>query len=48
MFRNPEVNLNVVLTALGLLVVGGLLAGLIPALKAVKIRPVEALRTEIL
>ena len=48
MFRNPEVNLNVVLTALGLLVAGGLLAGLIPALKAVKIRPVEALRTEIL
>jgi putative ABC transport system permease protein len=46
MFRNPEVNLNTALTALGILVVAGLFAGLIPARRAVAVEPVEALRTE--
>jgi len=44
MFRNPEVNLNVALTSLLILVLGGLLAGYIPARRAVKISPVNALR----
>ncbi|WP_327018928.1 ABC transporter permease [Croceibacter atlanticus] len=46
MFTNPSVNLTVVLIALTILVVSGLLAGLIPAQNAIKIKPVDALRTE--
>ena len=46
MFANPSVDLGVVLTALGILVFSGLLAGLIPAQNAIKIKPVDALRTE--
>lgn len=46
MFMNPSVNLGVVLTALLILIVSGLLAGLIPAQNAIKIKPVDALRTE--
>ena len=46
MFANPSVDLGVVLTALVILVCSGLLAGLIPAQNAIKIKPVDALRTE--
>ena len=46
MFVNPSVNLGVVVVALLILVVSGLLAGLIPAQNAIKIKPVDALRTE--
>jgi len=46
MFKNPGVNFNIALTALVVLVMSGVLAGLIPARKAVSIRPVEALRAE--
>jgi len=46
MFANPSVDLGVVLTALAILVCSGLLAGLIPAQNAIKIKPVDALRTE--
>jgi len=46
MFANPSVNMGVVLIALAILIVSGLLAGLIPAQTAIKIKPVEALRTE--
>jgi putative ABC transport system permease protein len=46
MFLNPSVNLGVVMVALGILVVSGLLAGLIPAQNAIKVKPVDALRTE--
>lgn len=45
-FTNPTVDLSVALKALGILVIGGGLAGLIPARKAVNIKPVEALRAE--
>lgn len=46
MFLNPSVNLGVVIIALAILVISGLLAGLIPAQNAIKIKPVDALRTE--
>lgn len=46
MFINPSVNIGVVFIALIILIVSGLLAGLIPAQNAIKVKPVEALRTE--
>ena len=46
MFLNPSVNLGVVMIALAILIISGLLAGLIPAQKAIKVKPVDALRTE--
>ncbi len=46
MFVNPSVSLNVVVVALIILIVSGLLAGFIPAQSAIKVRPIEALRTE--
>ena len=46
MFLNPSVNLGVISIALGILVFSGLLAGMIPAQNAIRLKPVEALRTE--
>ncbi len=46
MFANPSVNLGVVTAALSILVISGLLAGFIPAQNAIKIKPIEALRTD--
>lgn len=46
MFMNPSVNLKVVLIALSILVISGLLAGFIPAQNAIRVKPVDALRTE--
>jgi putative ABC transport system permease protein len=45
-FADPEVNLRVTLTALAVLVVAGAISGFVPALRAVRIRPIEALRYE--
>jgi putative ABC transport system permease protein len=45
-FRNPEVDLYVVLIAIGLLVFSGALAGFFPAYKAAKIAPIVALRAD--
>ena len=45
-FRNPGVNFTVLFSALAVLIVCGGLAGLLPAIRAVSIKPVEALRTE--
>lgn len=46
MFANPSVDLTVVFFALIILVGSGLLAGFIPAQIAIKVKPVDALRTE--
>tara|TARA_R110000868_G_scaffold193443_1_gene438372 strand:- start:17785 stop:18837 length:1053 start_codon:yes stop_codon:yes gene_type:complete len=46
MFMNPSVGLGVVLIALNILVVSGLLAGFIPAMSAIKVKPIDALRME--
>ena len=46
MFANPSVSLSVIITALVILLVSGLLAGLIPAQTAIKLKPVDALRSE--
>ncbi|WP_299109317.1 ABC transporter permease [uncultured Winogradskyella sp.] len=45
-FANPSVSMSVVFTALIILVVSGLLAGLIPANSATKMKPVDALRID--
>lgn len=46
MFLNPSVSLGVVTIALFILVLSGLLAGFIPAQSAIRVRPIDALRTE--
>ncbi|WP_422373762.1 ABC transporter permease [Flagellimonas sp.] len=46
MFMNPSVSVGVVTGALTILMLSGLLAGFIPAQSAIKVRPIEALRTE--
>lgn len=45
-FKNPEVNFQVAITAIILLVLVGALAGLMPALRAAKIMPIEAMRAD--
>lgn len=45
-FRNPTVDLNIASMATALLVFAGALAGYIPAKRAAKIKPIEALRDE--
>jgi putative ABC transport system permease protein len=46
MFVNPTVGLDVCIEATLVMVIAGTLAGLVPALKASRIRPIEALRAE--
>jgi putative ABC transport system permease protein len=45
-FANPSVDIKVILIALLILVFFGVLAGLIPAIRATKMKPIDALRTE--
>jgi putative ABC transport system permease protein len=46
MFANPEVDLQIAFTSLVVLVISGAFAGLLPAIRAVSVRPIEALRNE--
>ncbi|MBD5309621.1 MAG: ABC transporter permease [Bacteroides sp.] len=46
MLVNPTVSFSIAFEVMGVLVVAGALAGLFPALKALKVKPVEALRDE--
>src|SRR6056297_456416 len=45
-FSNPTVNFSVAITALTILVISGVMAGMLPAKRALRIKPIEALRTE--
>jgi putative ABC transport system permease protein len=45
-FKDPGVNLWVMLSATAVIVISGALAGMFPAMHAAKIRPIEALRDE--
>lgn len=46
MFTRPEINFNLAITALIILVISGVLAGLIPANRAISIKPIDAIRNE--
>ena len=45
-FRRPEVSFKMAVSALTVLVFAGIFAGMIPARRAVKIKPIDALRDE--
>jgi putative ABC transport system permease protein len=45
-FRNPEVSFEMAVAAILVLVVSGIIAGLIPAKRAVSIKPIDAIRDE--
>jgi putative ABC transport system permease protein len=46
-FLHPEINVRTVISAFILLIISGTFAGFIPARRAIKIKPVDALRTEL-
>lgn len=46
MFLNPQVDFNIAITALIILIIFGVFAGIIPAKRAVSIKPIEAIRAE--
>lgn len=45
-FANPEINLEIAIKAIIVLMISGVFAGMIPARRAVQIKPIDALRTE--
>ena len=45
-FRDPQVDLSIAISALGVLILAGLIAGYLPARQAVRVSPIEALRHE--
>lgn len=45
-FANPSVDITVIFIALAILIVSGLLAGFIPASRAIQMKPIDALRIE--
>jgi len=46
MFQRPEVDFQIAITALVILIFSGALAGMVPARRAVRIKPIDALRDE--
>ncbi len=46
MFTSPSVDFGIAVKALIVLVISGAIAGMIPAMRAVKIKPIDALRDE--
>lgn len=46
MFKNPEVDISIAVIALTVLIIAGAFAGLLPASRAVSIRPIEAIRQD--
>ena len=46
MFVNPTVGVDVAIEATLVLIISGAIAGLVPAMNAAKVRPIEALRAE--
>jgi len=46
MFQRPEVDFQIAITALVILIISGALAGMFPARRAVRIKPIDALRDE--
>jgi putative ABC transport system permease protein len=45
-FKNPTVELSYVLISTGILIVSGVIAGYMPARRAVRIKPIEAMRED--
>lgn len=45
-FQRPEIDLSIAISALILLIISGVIAGLMPALRAARIMPIEAMRAE--
>lgn len=45
-FQNPTVDLSIAFQALLVLIIAGVLAGVVPARRAVRVKPIEALRSE--
>lgn len=45
-FKNPTIDISIAIQALITLVIAGLIAGFVPAKRAVSIKPIEALRAE--
>ena len=46
MFKDPEVDITIATTALIILIVSGAFAGLLPANRAVRVKPIDAIRQE--
>jgi len=45
-FKHPEVDIKVAMTALSILIVCGIFAGIVPARRAVSMKPIDAIREE--
>ena len=45
-FKNPTVDLTYVFVSTAILIISGVIAGYMPARRAVKIKPIEAMREE--
>lgn len=45
-FSDPTINLGILIIALVIIIAGGLISGLIPAMKAVEVKAIEAIREE--